>query len=76
MSTDDLQRTLGRLEGEVRGLRQSLEAVVTAHEARIGAHSDKIRALELWRAYLAGGGTVLVGVVAYLLWAVNFVWGR
>lgn len=74
MKADDL--ALARLEERLAGIAKNLDEMLARHETRLGAHSEKIRSLELRLAGLAGGGGVALILIGYLMWAANFVWGK
>ena len=54
-SQDDLQRSLGRLEGK-------LDIVIENHDKRLDAHAKDIGALKRWRNYMVGPGAVIMSV--------------
>ena len=52
---DDLQRSLGRLEGK-------LDIVIENHDKRLDAHAKDIGALKRWRNYMVGASAVIMSV--------------
>lgn len=65
MQADD--QAIARIQERLDAIKETLDKALDAHATRLDAYGARIRALELWRAYLAGGGAVLAGVVGYLV---------
>ena len=65
MTSDE--RALGRVEGRLDSIETKLDQALAAHSGRLEKHDGEIRSLQLWRAYLAGVGAVLLILVSYLL---------
>lgn len=55
MNGDDLERTLGRIEGKLESIEDKLDAQGT----RLDNHGKRLRRLELWQAGVMGGGAVV-----------------
>lgn len=60
--TDDIQRSLGRIEGKVDGINQRLDKV----NGTLKDHSDKINLLETFRDNLQGRMTIIGAIAGFL----------
>lgn len=54
---NEIARTLGRCEGELKAIRKVSEQV-----------SKRVSKLEMWQAWLNGGWAALAAAYAYLCW--------
>lgn len=61
--TEDIQRALGRIEGQLHGINQSLET----HGKQLVAIDGRLRSAENKAAYAGGKAGVLTGVGVALL---------
>lgn len=59
---DDLQRSLGRLEGKVDQLLASRIEDATRHFR----HEQRLNSLERWRSYIAGAVAIVGVLLAWL----------
>ena len=59
---DEIVRILGRIEGEVKGHRLEIQN----HLAETRRISERVRSLELWRAWMKAIGTALVAAHGYV----------
>lgn len=63
MSQDEIQRSLGKIEATLEAILDRLD---THDEVRTKT-TDRVDALERWRAYLSGAWFILAAGLAYLI---------
>ena len=59
MKEDELHEMIARIDERTLNIATDLHTI----NGRLDAHAGKIRALELWRSALAGGGAVILGLL-------------
>ncbi|UOF81216.1 hypothetical protein [Caudoviricetes sp.] len=62
MAPDEIQRSLGRIEGTLEGMASDMTSI---KEAAL-ADRKRIGSLELWRSFLAGAWFVTSALLVYL----------
>jgi len=62
-STEEIMRCLGRMEGTLDALRESVTVQTEVERVRLNDHANRIRGLERAQAWAAGVMAVLAAVV-------------
>lgn len=57
----DDSNLIARIDERTKAILENQEKV----DKRLDSHAGKIRNLELWRSLLAGGGTVIAGLLGF-----------
>ena len=60
---NEIQRSLGRVEGNLKSLVKLSERT----DARLNNHSGRIRKLENWRWYIIGAVGAVIGLVGFIM---------
>lgn len=68
--SESIERTLGRIEEQLNGVRASLEDSRTEVRSTLTTHNARIAGLERWQSRLVGGAAV----VGFLFGAILKLW--
>ena len=67
MADSEFER--GQFEGKVLQSLGAIEVTLKGIMDRLDGHSRRIRALELWRAFLTGATAIIGGILGWLGWS-------
>lgn len=63
---DEISKALGEMTAEMRNVNARLDRLDTTVAGQAKEIEGRVRRLELWRSFLAGGGAIVAAGVAWL----------